>query len=573
MSVVTRIITSADVSVPSSRRDVWAVLADVGAYPEWWPMSLRVRVLNECEEFEGSEIEVRPVMGRTFRIRIEEIEGSRAIRLRFFGGSLEGPGGFHLMREKGGGTRVRYEMDVFTRGLAVALLSQIAPLHWIHAFRMRSVLWALAARLRRLGKAAAAEARLKDSGEESRKWTEEAADRAGSGEVQRVAADEEAAARLRADEEAARVQGEEAAARLVADQITARAVADEAEIRTGAEERASAPSPATMTSRLRSALGRIGQWFREPPGATPPTALEVAAPVSPEAQPESNFEIARRYLDALSSPASKEEIGAYFAEDATQEEFPHRFLQAAVTRSRSEILEARSLGLARFASQRYDLTGATGGGSQVAMEVRFQGVVASTDLEVTAGQELEARLALFLKFADGRIVRERVYACYEPWSSPAERRTILDERLALAGQLTAAPSPGLRPSVAPGTHFEQSRRYLDALNSRAGSEEVALFFAPDAIQEELPNRLCPAGVSRNLEEIPRARTRSLDAPAPAPAHHELMGATGGGSQVALEVLRTVPADEGAGQPPGARLAIFLTFRDGLIVRQRTYTCS
>lgn len=563
MSVVTRIITSADVSVPSSRRDVWAVLADVGAYPEWWPMSLRVRVLNECAEFEGSEIEVRPVMGRTFRIRIEEIEGSRAIRLRFFGGSLEGPGGFHLMREKGGGTRIRYEMDVFTRGLAIALLSQVAPLHWIHSFRMRSVLWALAARLKRLGKAADAEARLKDHGEEARKRTEEAADRAASAEVQRVAAADEDAARLRAEEEAA--------ARMVADQVTARAVADEAEIRTGAGEGASAPSPATRASRLRSALGRIGQWFREPPGAPPPTAPEVAAPASPEAQPESNFEVARRYLDALSSLASKEEIGAYFAEDATQEEFPHRFLQAAVTRSRSEILEARSLGLARFASQRYDLTGATGGGSQVAMEVRFQGVVASTGLEVSAGQELEARLALFLKFADGRIVRERVYACYEPWSTPAERRTILDERLALAGQLTAAPSPGLRPSVASGTHFEQSRSYLDALNSRAGSEEIALFFTPDAIQEELPNRLSPAGVSRNLEEIKRARTRSLESPAS--AHYELMGATGFGSQVALEVLRTVPADEGAGQPPGARLAIFLTFRDGLIVRQRTYTCS
>ncbi len=780
MSVVTRIRTSQELTVPFPPAEVWAVLADVAAYPDWWPAKLGVEVLHHTGELLGAEFEVRPVLGRMFRIRFEELEGMRSMRLRFFGGSLEGPGGFHL-HALDGATQVRYEMDVFARGLDVAVLSQLLPLERIHQSRMRSVLRSLAGRLKTLRKAAdrraaqaarsveqeaairrqaeeEAAARLADEGARrqaerdaaARAAAEEAEHRAAEEEVARLAAEaearrqaeaeeaarlaaeeaarkraaeeaaahraaeederramEEAAARLAAEESRSRAE-EEAAARLAAEgaerraaeeeaarlaaheearrqaeaeeaarqaaeesrkraeeEAAARFAAEEAERRAAQEEaarraaevearrRAEAEEAARLAaeeearrradewaaarvaaeeaarraaqeaerrtaedaerragkeaaaravaheaapdvsgdvdhaaaeqratgSRPRPLWGRIVNWLREAPAAPTPSgpAEEPADPPAP-GPGHSNFDIARLYLEALASRATPGEIEPFFSPEATQEEFPHRFLAATARRGFDGILEARSSALARFGSQRYELAGATGGGSQVAMEVRWKGSVATTGGGFTAGQELDARLAVFLKFADGKIVRERIYACFEPWSTRAERRVTLDERVAQAGQSTHAPTqgPGQATMEPMGSNFEIARRYLDALGARADAEAIARFHAADAVEDEFPNRFLPGGAHRDLQAIKLARSRGLALMAS--ESYELLGATGGGSQVALEAAWSGVVGEGlglfaAGQRLEARLGIFLKFRDGLIVARRNYTAS
>lgn len=599
------------------------MLADVIAYPEWWPAKLRVEILHHPGELLGAEFEVRPMMGRMFRIRFEELEGMRSMRLRFFGGSLEGPGGFHL-QAMDGATQVRYEMDVFARGLDVAVLSQVLPLERIHQARMRSVLRSLAGRLKTVRKAAerlavqearsvdreaairrqaeAEEAARQAAEEEARKRAEEeAAARLAAEEAERRAAEEEAARRA-AEEEARRQAEAEEAARQAAqearkrveDETAARVAAEEAERRaereaaarvvaheatpdvSGDVDHVAAEARATG-SRPRPVWGRIVNWLREAPAAPAPAvpAEESADRPTPGF---SNFDIARLYLEALSSRATPEEIGQFFSPEATQEEFPHRFLAATVRRGFAGILEARSSALARFESQRYELKGATGGGSQVAMEVRWNGSVAATGGGIADGQELEARIAIFLKFADGKIVRERTYACFEPWSTKAERSATLDERVALAGQATPAPArgPGHGPMEPGGSNFDIARSYLDALAARGDAEAIARFHAPDAVQDEFPNRFLPGGAHRDLQAIKLARSRGLALMAS--ESYELLGATGGGSQVAVEVEWSGVVGEGlglftVGQRLDARLGIFLKFRDGLIVAQRIYTCA
>ena len=746
------------------------MLADVIAYPEWWPAKLRVEILHHPGELLGAEFEVRPVMGRMFRIRFEELEGMRSMRLRFFGGSLEGPGGFHL-QALDGATQVRYEMDVFARGLDVAVLSQVLPLERIHQSRMRSVLRSLAGRLKTLRKAAdrraAQEERSVDREAAIRRQAEEeaaarlaeeaarrqaerdAAARAAAEEAERRAAEEEAAARLAAEEverraleeeaarrdaeaearkqaeaeeaarqeearkraeeetaarlaaeeaerraaeeeaarlaaegEARRQAEEEAAARLTAEEAERRAAEDDAarlaaeeEARKRAEEEAAARLAAEEAerraaeeeavrwaaedearrqaeaeeaarqaaegarkraeeetaarvaaeeaarraeeeaerraereaaaravaheatpdvsgdvdhvaaeqratgSRPRPLWGRIVNWLREAPAAPTLSASAEEPADRPAPGPGlSNFDIARLYLEALSSRETSEEIGQFFSSEATQEEFPHRFLAATVRRGFAGILEARSNALARFGSQRYELAGATGGGSQVAMEVRWKGSVATTGGGFAGGDELDARLAIFLKFADGKIVRERTYACFEPWSTRAERLVTLDERVAQAGQATQAPARGAAdvPMEPVGSNFEIARSYLDALAARADAEAIARFHAADAVQDEFPNRFLEGGAHRDLQAIKLARSRGLALMAS--ESYELLGATGGGSQVALEVAWGGVVGEGlglftVGQRLEARVGIFLKFRDGLIVAQRNYTCA
>lgn len=413
-------------------------------------------------------------------------------------------------------------------------------------------------------------ARLAAEEADRRAAEEEAARKAAEDEARRRAEAEEAArlaaeeARNRAGEEAAARAAAEAAQRQEAKEAVAREAAPDV---FGDVDHAAAEKRATG-SRLRPLWVRLVDWLRETEPAHRPTP-------SPGL---SNFEIARLYLEALSSRATPEEVGQFFAPEATSEEFPHRFLETTVRRGLGGILDARTRTLARFGSQRYELVGATGGGSQVAMEIRWKGSVATTEGEFTAGQELDARLAVFLKFADGKIVRERTYSCFEPWSTGAERQSTLDERVAQAGQ--SAPSTGRGPAHTPmepmGSNFEIARSYLDALGARADAEAIARFHAADAVQEEFPNRFLQGGAHRDLQAIKLARSRGLALMAS--ESYELLGATGGGSQVALEVTWSGVVGEGlglfaVGQRLEARVGIFLRFRDGLIVAQRNYTCA
>jgi ketosteroid isomerase-like protein len=122
---------------------------------------------------------------------------------------------------------------------------------------------------------------------------------------------------------------------------------------------------------------------------------------------------------------------------------------------------------------------------------------------------------------------------------------------------------------------EVAKQYLARLSEGAEPEELDLFFAPDVVQEEFPNRLLPNGAVRNLQAMKegRARGRALLKA----ERFEVVNAVAGDGQVAMEVIWTGTVREAAGpfaagQALRARFALFLEFRDGRIVRQRNYDC-
>ena len=118
-----------------------------------------------------------------------------------------------------------------------------------------------------------------------------------------------------------------------------------------------------------------------------------------------------------------------------------------------------------------------------------------------------------------------------------------------------------------------TRRYLTAIEARDGS--ALDFYAPDAVQVELPNRLVPNGATRNLDAIREASRRGRQVLAA--ERYDVRNAVASGDRVALEVLWTgtlaVPIGTiPAGGEMRAHFAMFLEFRDGKIVRQRNYDC-
>ena len=113
----------------------------------------------------------------------------------------------------------------------------------------------------------------------------------------------------------------------------------------------------------------------------------------------------------MNAGAGPEEVAGFFAEEGVQEEFPNLFAPVGAVRTRDEIGKARARDLALLKSEYHELRGAFGGGSQVAMEIAWTAVIGAATGSYSAGQKLEGQIAVFLKFRDGLIVRQRSYRC------------------------------------------------------------------------------------------------------------------------------------------------------------------
>jgi ketosteroid isomerase-like protein len=123
--------------------------------------------------------------------------------------------------------------------------------------------------------------------------------------------------------------------------------------------------------------------------------------------------------------------------------------------------------------------------------------------------------------------------------------------------------------------LELARRYLAAVEGGATGDALAAFYAPEVVQEEFPNRLLPQGARRDLAAILKAAARGQQVMAA--QRYEVLHAVASGDHAALEFrwVGTLAIPVGslpAGGEMRARCAVFLEFRDGRIVAQRSYDC-
>lgn len=119
-----------------------------------------------------------------------------------------------------------------------------------------------------------------------------------------------------------------------------------------------------------------------------------------------------------------------------------------------------------------------------------------------------------------------------------------------------------------------AREYLDSIG-KADELGGLRFFTDDVIQVEFPNRLLPNGATRDLAALRDAAERGRKVMTA--QRFEVVNSIASGEQVAVEAIWTgtlaVPIGSiPAGGQMRARFAIFLTYRDGKILRQHNYDC-
>ena len=132
-----------------------------------------------------------------------------------------------------------------------------------------------------------------------------------------------------------------------------------------------------------------------------------------------NVELAREYLRAVESMATSENVSRFYSADIEFHEFPNRIVPHGRVRKRADLQAAYGQGQKLLRSQRYDVRRVVENGDEVAVELEWTGVLAVpvSAMNLPAGHEMKAYVAMFLTFRDGKIVSQRNYDCYPPFEA------------------------------------------------------------------------------------------------------------------------------------------------------------
>jgi ketosteroid isomerase-like protein len=101
------------------------------------------------------------------------------------------------------------------------------------------------------------------------------------------------------------------------------------------------------------------------------------------------------------------------------QEFPNRIAGRGHIRRAAELRAAYEQGCKILQSQIYAVHRIFEAGDEVVAELEWTGILAVPILNLPAGSEMRAFVAMFLTFRNGKIVSQRNYDCYRPFDTPS----------------------------------------------------------------------------------------------------------------------------------------------------------
>jgi ketosteroid isomerase-like protein len=139
-----------------------------------------------------------------------------------------------------------------------------------------------------------------------------------------------------------------------------------------------------------------------------------------------NVVMAQEYLRAVESMGPAEDVAKFYATDIEFHEFPNRIAPHGRVRKRADLQAAYEQGQKLLSSQRYAVKRVVENGDEVAAELEWTGVLAVpvAAVNLPAGHEMKAFVAMFLTFRDGKIVSQRNYDCYPPFEAASEVKLV-----------------------------------------------------------------------------------------------------------------------------------------------------
>lgn len=123
----------------------------------------------------------------------------------------------------------------------------------------------------------------------------------------------------------------------------------------------------------------------------------------------------RAYLATVEAMGPPATLAEFCAPEMTFREFPNRIAPHGRVRGAEESRAAWEMGRKLMRSQKYRVLRVIENGDEMAVELEWTGVLAIDVMNLKAGREMKAYVAMFLTFREGKIVEQRNYDCYPPF--------------------------------------------------------------------------------------------------------------------------------------------------------------
>jgi ketosteroid isomerase-like protein len=124
---------------------------------------------------------------------------------------------------------------------------------------------------------------------------------------------------------------------------------------------------------------------------------------------------AARGLFAAIEAKDPAKLLSFYAENAVQVEHPNRLKPKGDRRSPERMVADLGRGKQILREEHYELIEATASGDQVALQVKWTGVLAVPVGSLQAGDTMICESGIFLKFQGDKIVEQHNYDCFEPF--------------------------------------------------------------------------------------------------------------------------------------------------------------
>ncbi len=130
-----------------------------------------------------------------------------------------------------------------------------------------------------------------------------------------------------------------------------------------------------------------------------------------------NIALTRDYLEAVASMESAERVAAFYSPEIVFREFPSRIAPNGRVSKLEDMRTAYEQGRKLLSTQKYEVQSIIESGDEIAAEIVWTGRLEVGFNNLPAGSELTAYVAMFLTFCGGKIVSQRNYDCYPPFSA------------------------------------------------------------------------------------------------------------------------------------------------------------
>lgn len=126
--------------------------------------------------------------------------------------------------------------------------------------------------------------------------------------------------------------------------------------------------------------------------------------------------IANEFLKTLQNRNSAEALIQFYHKDVEQIEFPNTLTKEKTVRNLEDLKQAAEKGKKVLLSEEYEVVKSYSFGNTVVIEALWTGTLAIPIGKIPAGGQMKANFAQFFEFEDGRIIKQRNYDCFEPFT-------------------------------------------------------------------------------------------------------------------------------------------------------------